>query len=301
MPCAPKRAVTSQAGQPTLPVALTHPDRVLWPAAGITKQGLAEFYAELWPWISPYIVNRPLSLVRCPGGVDEACFFQKHAWAGIERARRALARSRRTARRSSPSPTSRGSCRWCRPRCWRSTCGAPRSTDIEKPDGITFDLDPAPEVGLGRRGGRRHRGARPPEAGGARQLREDHRRQGAARLRPAQAARGLGRRQGLRAQAGQLRWRRTAQASIWPWPPRRRGAGASSSTTCATASGATAVAAYSTRARAEATVSTPLAWEELGPQMQSGRFTVVQPAAPPGARARPMEGHAQDARAGCRG
>jgi bifunctional non-homologous end joining protein LigD len=38
--------------------------------------------------------------------------------------------------------------------------------------------------------------------------------------------------------------------------------------------GATAVAAYSTRARTEATISTPLAWEELGPQMQSGRFTV---------------------------
>jgi bifunctional non-homologous end joining protein LigD len=34
------------------------------------------------------------------------------------------------------------------------------------------------------------------------------------------------------------------------------------------------VAAYSTRARAEATVSTPLDWTELGPQMRSGRFTV---------------------------
>src|SRR5262249_11213306 len=66
-----------------LPVRLTHPDRVLWPAVGITKQGLAEFYAELWPVTSPYIVNRPLSLVRCPGGVEDTCFFQKHAWNGI--------------------------------------------------------------------------------------------------------------------------------------------------------------------------------------------------------------------------
>lgn len=66
-----------------LPVNLTHPDRVLWPDAGITKQGLADFYAEIWPWIAPHVVNRPLALVRCPGGVEEACFFQKHAWAGI--------------------------------------------------------------------------------------------------------------------------------------------------------------------------------------------------------------------------
>ena len=38
--------------------------------------------------------------------------------------------------------------------------------------------------------------------------------------------------------------------------------------------GATAIAAYSTRARAEASVSTPLDWDELGPEMRSGRFTV---------------------------
>ena len=67
-----------------LPVNLTHPDRVLWPDTGITKQGLADFYAEIWPWISSHVVNRPLALVRCPGGVEEACFFQKHAWAGID-------------------------------------------------------------------------------------------------------------------------------------------------------------------------------------------------------------------------
>src|SRR3546814_11909735 len=29
-----------------------------------------------------FIVNRPLTLVRCPDGVGGQCFFQKHAWRG---------------------------------------------------------------------------------------------------------------------------------------------------------------------------------------------------------------------------
>jgi len=39
--------------------------------------------------------------------------------------------------------------------------------------------------------------------------------------------------------------------------------------------GATAVVAYSARARPGAPVSTPLAWEELGPEMHSDRFGVL--------------------------
>ena len=38
--------------------------------------------------------------------------------------------------------------------------------------------------------------------------------------------------------------------------------------------GATAIAAYSTRARAGAAVSTPLAWDELGPGIRANHFTV---------------------------
>ena len=64
-------------------VRLTHPDRLLWPDAGLTKQGLAEFYEEVADRLLPHVVERPLSLVRCPEGIAGSCFFQKHAWAGL--------------------------------------------------------------------------------------------------------------------------------------------------------------------------------------------------------------------------
>jgi bifunctional non-homologous end joining protein LigD len=64
-------------------IRLTNPGRLLWPDQGITKQGLAEFYTEIADWILPYLVGRPLSLLRCPEGIAAQCFFQKHAWAGL--------------------------------------------------------------------------------------------------------------------------------------------------------------------------------------------------------------------------
>ncbi|HEY8213815.1 MAG TPA: DNA ligase D, partial [Methylocystis sp.] len=65
-------------------VILTHPDRLYWPDQGVTKQGLADYYAEIWRYIAPFIINRPLALLRCPNGVDGEKFFQKHAWKGID-------------------------------------------------------------------------------------------------------------------------------------------------------------------------------------------------------------------------
>lgn len=67
----------------TWSVRLTHPDRVYWPDVGVSKLGLAEYYADIWPWIEPYVARRPLSLLRCPSGGSD-CFFQKHAWNGFD-------------------------------------------------------------------------------------------------------------------------------------------------------------------------------------------------------------------------
>jgi bifunctional non-homologous end joining protein LigD len=72
-----------QAADPAARVRLTNPNRLLWPEQGITKQGLADFYADIADWILPHVVGRPLSLVRCPDGVEKQCFFQKHRWAGL--------------------------------------------------------------------------------------------------------------------------------------------------------------------------------------------------------------------------
>jgi DNA ligase D-like protein (predicted polymerase) len=63
---------------------LTHPERILWEEAGLTKQGLAEFYTEIADWILPHLAGRPLSLLRCPSGTGAKGFFAKHPWQGLD-------------------------------------------------------------------------------------------------------------------------------------------------------------------------------------------------------------------------
>src|SRR5262249_52227346 len=78
----------STGGRARYNARLTHPERILWPDEGITKEGLAEFYAAIADWILPHIRGRVLSLVRCPSGASEKCFFAKHAWHGLSDAMR---------------------------------------------------------------------------------------------------------------------------------------------------------------------------------------------------------------------
>lgn len=78
----PRKAATATIGT----VTLSHPDRLYWKDAGVTKRDLAEFYAGIWKWMRPHIAGRPISLLRCPEGAAGQCFFQKHASAGISTA-----------------------------------------------------------------------------------------------------------------------------------------------------------------------------------------------------------------------
>jgi bifunctional non-homologous end joining protein LigD len=64
-------------------VRLSHPDRVYFPDLGITKSELAQYYETMAERAVPAIANRPLSLVRCPDGIEKPCFFQKHVGQGV--------------------------------------------------------------------------------------------------------------------------------------------------------------------------------------------------------------------------
>jgi bifunctional non-homologous end joining protein LigD len=59
-------------------IAITHPDRVVFPGDGTTKGDLAAYYAKLADPLLRWLAGRPVSLVRCPQGRARHCFYQKH-------------------------------------------------------------------------------------------------------------------------------------------------------------------------------------------------------------------------------
>ena len=101
-------------------VRLTHPERVLYPADGVTKGDLAQYYVEIGDAIVPHLRERPFTLKRYPHGIDEQAYFHKQApkgkpsWIptrqfGPGRAR--ASRGSSTSRSSTRPPRSSG---WCR-------------------------------------------------------------------------------------------------------------------------------------------------------------------------------------------
>lgn len=59
-------------------VAISHPDKILFPRSGITKADLARYYAAVGPTMLVHVRDRPVTLVRYPSGLDGEGFFQKN-------------------------------------------------------------------------------------------------------------------------------------------------------------------------------------------------------------------------------
>lgn len=64
-------------------IVITHANRVISEIGKVTKGELAEYYAAVMPFMAPHIVGRPLSLMRCPAGIEGECFYQRNPGKGL--------------------------------------------------------------------------------------------------------------------------------------------------------------------------------------------------------------------------
>ena len=70
-------APRNSSGQKRL--SLSHPDKVLYPAAKFTKRQVADYYAKAAPFLLPHFRNHPVTLKRYPDGVEGEVFYEKDA------------------------------------------------------------------------------------------------------------------------------------------------------------------------------------------------------------------------------
>jgi bifunctional non-homologous end joining protein LigD len=268
-----KPIASAKAVAPEEPQArLTNPGRLLWPDQGITKQGLADFYAEISDWILPHIAGRPLSLVRCPGGVQEQCFFQKHKWAGLGDGVR-LVPIPGEAEPMLAVEDLAGLLELVQASVLEIHPWGAKAEHPELPDRVILDLDPGEDVPWQQ------------VVNGALDARTRLADLGLQSFVKTTGGKGLHVVFPLNPKAGWDAIKSFAQsiaeqmAADQPrlytanMAKRERG-GRIYVDYLRNGMGATAVAAYSTRARAGAAVSTPLAWDELGPAVRANHFTV---------------------------
>jgi bifunctional non-homologous end joining protein LigD len=261
---------------PTLAgVRITHPDRIVYPASGITKLMVAGYYQRVASRLLPYVAGRPLSIVRCPEGADAPCFFQKHLGdqviPGIEVAMidDSSERNPYIVANSAKALVGLAQMHALELHVWGATVAA-----IERPDTMILDLDP--DRGL----------PWTTIVAGAQRARVLLDALGLAALVKTTGGKGLHvvvpleRRHSwddvkdfARGVAANLERSSPDQFTATTSKTRRRDK--IFVDYLRNARGATAVAPYSLRARAGATVATPLAWDELGPQSLPSAFTLA--------------------------
>lgn len=60
-------------------IAVSHPDKVLYPGGRFTKAEVVEYYRRVAPYVLPHLHNRPVTLKRYPDGVFGDAFYEKDA------------------------------------------------------------------------------------------------------------------------------------------------------------------------------------------------------------------------------
>jgi bifunctional non-homologous end joining protein LigD len=133
---------------------LSNLDKVLYPRTGTTKAEVIDYYARVAPALLRHVGGRPLSLRRCPDGVEAECFFEKNCpghrpdWIRTVRVDSERSRSRDGAIEFCVAEDRAGF-------VWLANLAAlelhpylHNADETAHPTLVVFDLDPGPPAGL---------------------------------------------------------------------------------------------------------------------------------------------------------
>ncbi|MFY3384353.1 DNA ligase D [Paracidovorax sp. MALMAid1276] len=144
---APARKQSASANSTVGTLRVSHADRVIDPSTGTTKLDLVRYYATVAPLLLPHLKGRPVSLVRAPEGVEGELFFQKHWEAGrvdgVQQLPQALNPEHPPLLEVTQAEglLSAAQLNTAEFHTWNA-----RKDRIDRPDRITFDLDPGEGV-----------------------------------------------------------------------------------------------------------------------------------------------------------
>jgi bifunctional non-homologous end joining protein LigD len=132
-------------------VRLTRLDKVLYPAAQITKGDVLTYYVRMAPHLLAFLYNRPLTMHRFPEGVNGEGFFEKDAPRGTPDYVDIFSRWSETARRDVHFVL----CNNLDTLIWIANLASleihttlSTTGSYESPDLLLFDIDPEPPLGF---------------------------------------------------------------------------------------------------------------------------------------------------------
>jgi bifunctional non-homologous end joining protein LigD len=258
-----------------LGVRVSSPDRLVFPDAEVTKGDLAAYFGAVVDHLLPHLEGRPLSVVRCPQGRAKACFFQKHFGETFDdpvRPIRVPEKAGHADYLSVDSPD--GVITLVQFGVIEIHPWGARAPKLDKPDLLTFDLDPGPDV------------AWPDVRTAAVEVRDRLAAGGLESFVKTTGGKGLHVVVPLRPHAGwdeaksfcaglARRMSRDAPSRYVATASKQRRDGKIFVDYLRNGRGATSVAPFSARARVGAPVATPIRWDELGRLPSGDHYTVA--------------------------
>ena len=123
---------------------ITHPDKLLFPADGITKGELAAYYEAIAPVMLPHIRGRPVTMERFPAGIDGKGFLQKDVVKGFPDWLRRVEVPKNDGVVHHPVVDDVRSLLWlANQNCITPHIATSRAPRLYYPDVCVFDLDPS--------------------------------------------------------------------------------------------------------------------------------------------------------------